>query len=637
MLRKAIAINTQSDKTFYNYGLVLKALGKPEEALAAFNKSLALNPGAAESWNNLGTVYNDMRQYREAIASFDKAISLWPGYAEAFYNKGRSHSFVGEPESALAVFRQAAHIKPDMWEAWLEIGNLSVGLGGSAQALAAYDHAIRLKPDSHGAWIGRAAILFPLEHYSEALAACQKALALEPDDRSGKAFLFQVKASICDWSDYTDLARDCVSDVENSRSVIAPFISLSMPASPAQLLRAATNYSKHSYPVDFPAMASSPRSKHQKIKIAYLSNDFRDHATSYLLAGALEHHDHQRFEVIGLSLTSEKDTATGQRVKSAFDVFHNVYAVSDAEIANLIHSLEADIAVDLHGYTHGMRTGIFLRRPAPVQVNYLGFPGTMGAPFMDYIVADKTVIPESDQKFYTEKVAWLPDSYQPNDDKRSFPDLKATRADFGLPPDGFVFCCFNNTFKITPDIFEVWMRLLQQVENSVLWLLEVNATAKANLRKEADARGIAADRLIFAPRVSSADHLARHKLADVFLDTLYYNAHTTASDALWTGLPVITREGQTFASRVASSLLRAVGLPELVTTSLEDYEALALKLARDPALLASIKTKLTTNRLTAPLFDTKRYTRHLEAAYITMYERALRGEKPESFVVAPLP
>lgn len=636
LLRKAIAINAQSDKTFYNYGLALKALGKPREALEAFNKSLAINPREPEGWNNLGAVHNDLGQYREAIASFDKAIALWPGYADAFYNKGRSLRSLGETKAALEVFHHAASIKPGMWEAWLEIGNLSFGHGDMAQTLTAYEHVIRLKPDNSRAWMGKAAILLPLEHFSESLAACQKVLALDPDNASAKAFLFQLRASICDWSDYTEHARNCVSDIGGTKSVVAPFTSLILPASPAQLLSVATNYSKQSCPRDFPILSDGPRPRHRKIRVAYLSNDFRDHATSHLLAGTLEHHDHERFEVIGLSLYPEQQTTTGQRIKTAFDIFQNVFAASDAEIAARIHDLETDIAIDLHGYTHGVRTGIFLRRPAPIQVNYLGYPGTMGAPFMDYIIADKTVIPESDQQFYSEKVVWLPDSYQPNDDKRSVPDLKATRSDFGLPSSGFVFCSFNNAFKITPDVFDVWMRLLHGVEGSVLWLIEVNTTANTNLRKEAEARGIAADRLVFAPRVGSADHLARHKLADLFLDTLYYNAHTTASDALWADLPVITREGQTFASRVASSLLRAVGLPELITTTLEDYEALALKLAREPALLASIKAKLAANRRTAPLFNTARYTRHLEAAYITMYERAQRGEKPESFAVEPL-
>lgn len=637
LLRKAVAINSQSDKTFYNYGLVLKALGKPQEALEAFNQSLAINPREAEAWNNLGTIHNDLTQYSDAVACFDKATSLLPRYAEAFFNKGRSLCFLGEPEAAFAAFLQTTQLKPDMWQAWYEIATLFSVRNNFGQALIAFENVNRLKPDNHEAWLGTAVTLAALNRESDSFDACRKALALKPDYAAAKAHILRLKSTICEWDDYVELTHQFVGDIKNFQCGIPPFLYLTLPSSPVQQLVGAKSFFESAFPIAFPPVADGIRARNRKIRIAYLSADFREHPTSYLLAGALESHDRQQFEVTGLALVADSQSVTGQRIRAACDNFRDISVVTDTEAAALIHKLQIDLIMDLGGYTQGMRTGIFLRRPAPIQVNYLGFPGTMGAPFMDYIIADKTVIPESAQEFYSEKIAWLANSYQPNDHKRPLPDLKATRTDFSLPSSGVIFCCFNNAFKITPDVFDVWMRLLHEVEGSVLWLLEANSSVKSNLRKEAEARGIAADRLIFAPRVSPSDHLARHRLADLFLDTLYYNAHTTASDALWAGLPVITREGQTFASRVASSLLRAVGLPELVTTSLDDYEALALKLARDPALLASIKARLAANRLTTPLFDTKRYTRHLEAAYITMYERALRGEKPESFAVEPLP
>jgi predicted O-linked N-acetylglucosamine transferase (SPINDLY family) len=295
--------------------------------------------------------------------------------------------------------------------------------------------------------------------------------------------------------------------------------------------------------------------------------------------------------------------------------------MSDNEVAKLLHDLQVDIAVDLKGYTAGYRFGIFACRPAPIQVNYLGYPGTMGTQFMDYIIADKVVAPFEHQPFFTEKIVHLPDCYQVNDSKRQIADGTLTRQAVGLPEHGFVFFCFNNIYKITPRVFDCWMRILRRVENSVLWLLDDNATARGNLRKEAIARGIDAERLIFAKRIPLAEHLARQQLADLFLDTLPYNAHTTASDALWTGLPVLTCLGQTFAGRVCASLLNTIGLPELITTTLEAYENMAIDLATDRQKLAAITSRLACNRLTTPLFDTKLFTKNIEAAYTEMYER----------------
>jgi predicted O-linked N-acetylglucosamine transferase (SPINDLY family) len=348
-----------------------------------------------------------------------------------------------------------------------------------------------------------------------------------------------------------------------------------------------------------------------------------------------EHHDRSRFEVSAISFGPDDRSAMRTRLLKAFDRFVDVQAKSANEIANLVRAMEIDIAVDLNGYTQRSRTGIVALRPAPLQVNYLGYPGTMGAPYIDYIVADKTLIPSDHQRCYAEKIVYLPHSYQANDSKRCISDLQVTRAEAGLPERGLVFCSFNNSYKITPDVFSIWMRLLQQNDGSVLWLLAGNATAPDNLRAESSKRGVSPERLVFAPKMSIEDHLARHRLADLFLDTLPYNSHTTASDALWAGVPVVTCLGATFAGRVAASLLTAAGLSELVTQSLEDYEVLVLRLAREPSLLASIKSKLASNRDTCPLFDTPGFTRHIEAAYSKMWQRHLRGELPAAFVIEP--
>jgi predicted O-linked N-acetylglucosamine transferase (SPINDLY family) len=370
--------------------------------------------------------------------------------------------------------------------------------------------------------------------------------------------------------------------------------------------------------------------------VAYLSADFHEHATAYLMAELFERHDRSRFEVTGVSWGPDIPSALRSRLIAGFERFVDVRGRNDREVARWLRAQEIDIAVDLKGYTHKTRMGIFAQRPAPVQATYLGFPGTLGAEYMDYVVADEVVIPGGEREHYAERVVYLPGSYQVNDGKRAIAERTPTRGELGLPERGFVFCSFNNNYKITPGMFDVWMRLLKGVEGSVLWLLEGNAAAPGNLRREAQARGVAGERLVFARRAPLAEHLARQRVADVFLDTLPCNAHTTASDALWAGLPVLTCLGGTFAGRVAGSLLRAVGLPELVTESAGEYEAKALALAREPEVLAAVRAKLAANRGTSALFDAGRFARHLEAAYVTMWERAERGEPPQGFTVAPI-
>jgi protein O-GlcNAc transferase len=375
---------------------------------------------------------------------------------------------------------------------------------------------------------------------------------------------------------------------------------------------------------------------HDRIRIAYLSSDLREHAVAHPTAGLFEHHDKSRFETTAISFEAEWDSPTGRRVKAAFDRFIDAPTQSDEEIAGLIRQLEVDIVVDLNGFTRNSRLGVFARRPAPIQVNYLGYAGTMGADFYDYIIADETVLPKEHTEFYSEKVVWLPGSFMANDDKRAIAERVPSRAELQLPENGFVFCSFNQSYKIEPTVFDVWMRLLTAVDGSVLWLKDNDPVATANLRREAERRGVASERLVFAPSLPDVDdHLSRQRQADLFVDTLHYNAHTTAADALWAGLPVVTCLGGAFAGRVASSLLRAVGLPELVTQSLADYEALALSLAREPERLAATKTKLAENRGRQPLFDTARFARNIEHAYTTMWQRAQRREPPEGFAVDP--
>jgi predicted O-linked N-acetylglucosamine transferase (SPINDLY family) len=412
---------------------------------------------------------------------------------------------------------------------------------------------------------------------------------------------------------------------------------LNMADSAAARLQCAVTFNRDKYPAASEPLWRGERYAHDRIRVAYLSADFRQHPMAYSMAGVFDAHDRSRFKTIAISFGPDSQDPVRRRLETAFDCFRDVRTMVDRDIARLLRELEVDIAVDLMGYTNNSRPGVLAFRPAPVQVNYIGFAGTLGAEYIDYLIADRFVVPEVAQASYAEQVVYLPDTYWPTDDRVEVGEPGLGRAESGLPEDGFVFCCFNQNYKIAPPVFEVWMNLLRQVDGSVLWLVRDNADAERNLRQQAEDRGIVPQRLVFAPRVSIEEYLARFRLADLFLDTLPFNAHTTAADALWAGLPLVTCPGSSFAARVAGSLLTAVGLPELITTSLPEYEALALSLAREPERLTGIRAKLVRNRGTFPLFDTNRFTRHIESAYRTMWERYQQGEPPAGFAVAPLP
>jgi protein O-GlcNAc transferase len=665
-VRLALKRSATSDATFYNYGIILKALKRPVEALERFSQALAINAAAAETWNNRGATLNDLERYREALADFDKAISLNPNSADALCNKGKSlgelkvydqslaaydraltlqpnlaQAWVGrgnvlvelrQYDIAVAAFDRALTLKPDLADAWLGRGNVLAQLGQFQDALAAYDRALTLKPDLAEIWIGRGDVFSELGRYGDAFAAYDRAFTVNPDLKYVESNRLHAKMMICDWTNLkAEMSRLLLATRNGAPALLLPILSI--PSSPADQLACAQRHVADQYPPSHPALWNGETYSHDRIRVAYLSADLHDHATAYLVAGLFEQHDRSRFEVTAISFGPEQDSSMRRRIKSSCEHFVEVRSHSDRQIAELVREREIEIAVDLKGFTLHNRTTIFAKRPAPIAVNYLGYPGTMGAGYYDYILADRVVIPPDQQEFYSEKVVYLPDSYQVNDAKRPRPGAAPARAQAGLPEQGLIFCSFNNNYKISPEMFDVWMRLLRNVEGSVLWLFEGNADAADNLRREAAKRGVSAERLVFAPRVSLEQHLARHRLADLFLDTLPYNAHTTGSDALWMGVPVLTCLGSTFAGRVAASLLAAVGLPELIATSLEQYESLALDMAHDPDRLAALKAKLMRNRETCPLFDTRRFTRNIEAAYAIMRERSQRNEAPMSFAV----
>jgi predicted O-linked N-acetylglucosamine transferase (SPINDLY family) len=625
---KAAALKPNLAAAWLGRGNVARSLKRYDEALASYDKALALFPNLAGAWLGRGNAFYRLKRYDDAAASYDKALTLEPHLANAWLGRGNVFEAAKRYDHAIAAFDQALALDPDLASAWLGRGNVFHGQKRDDQAIASYEKALDLEPNLAEAWLGRGSVFVELRRYQEAVASLGKALALEPDLNGAEGARLHYKMHLCDWTDLSAERQHLVSSVKKGKANASPFSLIATSTSGDDQLRCAKVWVSKEYPASPKPIWNGEIYKHDRIRVAYISADFYLHAIAILIAGMLECHDRTRFETTGISIGPSDDSELRNRLKNGFECFLDGSLLSDDEIAHQIKQKQIDILVDLTGFTQHARTGIFARRPAPIQINYLGFPATMGADFIDYIVADRTVVPESHQQHFSEKVVYLPNSYQANDAKRAISEKSFSREEMGLKDDSFVFCCFNNSFKILPETFDCWGRILKQVDGSVLWLLESSATVAENLRKEARHRGLGPERLVFAPRVSPPDHLARHRCADLFLDTLPYNAHTTASDALWAGLPVLTQIGETFAGRVAASLLTAIGLPELITSTSKAYENLAIELAKSPEKLAALKRKLAENRLTTPLFNTQSFTREIESAYAAIYERYQKGLSP---------
>jgi predicted O-linked N-acetylglucosamine transferase (SPINDLY family) len=625
----------QDFEALHSRALAEAQQGHAQAAFELFSRALAVDPRNAAAYSNRGNTLLDLKRFDEALASFDQALAIQPDFADALNNRGNALQALQRHAEAVDSYDRALAIRPGNAQALTHLGNVLQGLRRHEEALASYARALAIKPDQAEALTSRGNLLVDLKRFDDALTSYARALSVRPDYPHLLGNWVHTKMKVCDWSGLAAAFDHLAAGIAAGRPVASPFAILGTPL-PSSLQR---KCAEMLIAAKFPAVTSPGdtgfAARHDRIRLGYFSADFYSHATAYLMAGLFEAHDRSRFELVAFSSGPPASDPMRARLEAAFDRFIDVRETSDADIALLARSLEIDIAVDLKGFTQDGRTEIFARRAAPLQVSYLGYPGTMGADYIDYLIADRTLIPAEHVGDYAEKIAYLPHTYQSNDSRRAIADQQFTRQAAGLPEQGFVFCCFNNNWKITPAVFDIWMRLLQQVAGSVLWLFEDNPTAGRNLRAEAQKRGIAPERLVFAPRMNLPEHLARHRLADLFLDTLPYNAHTTASDALWAGLPVLTRLGETFAGRVAASLLKAVGLPELVTDSPEAYEALALELATDQQKLAALRQRLAANRLTQPLFDTALFARHIEAAYTAMWERHQAGLRPEHIVVPP--
>lgn len=605
--------------------------------LSQLQQAIKLNPQDPALHYELGNLYLQSDQTNEAVTCYSAALKLSPNHPQILLQLGNTYSALGLFAEAVSYFQKATRADPTNAAAHFNLGNALRELGKTGQAAASYYVALELAPSDADIHNNLGNVLRDLGQLDEAIACYKAALRLNPALHHAKVHLVHQKQHICDWQGLDEDVQEIqkwVLDVPQAQ--ISPFAFLAMPNTTAtEQQKCAQNWLKNRYSKlinNKNIIFTYPNRSKKKLKIGYLSSDFRLHPLAFLITELIELHDRSQFEIYAYSYAIDDKTPERKRLEKAFDHFIDIRPLSLTAAAQRINADEIDILVDLTGFTQTSRSGIAALRPAPIDVNWLGFPGTMGdlngTPLFDYILSDAFITPPEQAAYYSEKLALLPDCYQPNDRKRPI-GKTLSRKDCGLPENAFVFCCFNQTFKILPSMFDIWMRLLKAKSNSVLWLLECNPWAKENLCREARLRDIDASRLIFAPRVSIADHLARHTLSDLFLDTLPYNAHTTCSDALWMGLPVITCVGDSFASRVAGSLLKAANLPELITYSLEEYELGALQLANNPNELAAIRHKLAQNKEALPLFDTRRFAQHLEQTYQIMRQTHLTGQPPQ--------
>jgi len=661
LLAIAARLRPQVPEAHYVHGCAFQSLQRYEDALKSFARALSLKPDYVEARNNRGVCLLALKRYEEALSCFDRVLAASPAASLAESNRAAALAGLGRYEDALEASERAIRANPNVAFAWYTKGATLTSLERFKDALPAFDKAIALNPNSADAisyrgivlamldrrqdaveafnvglqlspgnvdlLYNRATSLLTLKRFSDAMPDCEAVLRIDPDYKYTRGNLIRCRLELCDWRDLAAEKARVQQDLRAGKPALWPLYNALISDEEGDQLQCSRTWTDRDCPTSPTPIWRGERYDHDKIRVAYVSADFRRHPVASVMAGVFEQHDKARFEVSAISLGDTRDTVS-ERLERAFTRFVSVHGREDSEVARLMRELEIDIAVDLMGYTEGSRTRIFALRPAPIQVAHLGFPGTMGASYIDYIIADPVLVPPDRRAYYAEKLVHLPDCYMPGDDKRAIAQAPS-RADARLPESGFVFCSFNIIAKIVPPMFDVWMRLLKAVEGSVLWLSAANEIAHDNLRREAHSRGVDGGRLIFAPHVAGGDrHLARLSLADLFLDTLPYNAHAGGSDALWAGVPIVTCKGTSFAGRVGASLMNAIGLPELITDSLDAYEALAIKLARESDMLASVKAKLARNRTERPLFNTQRFTRNIEAAYLAIWERHQRGDPP---------
>jgi protein O-GlcNAc transferase len=630
------AVEHDPDNPIYhaNLGNVLKDAGQLTDAIAAYRRALALHPGYAEIHNNLGYALQASGMIEEGIGHYRTAITLRPADYRAHYNLGNALFLIGKSEEAIAAFREAATLNPQFANTWDHLGTVLQRLGRHAEAEACFRRWIQIDPGSADAFHALALELQQQGLVAEAFDCYERAVALRPDFLPAVAAALWLAQRLCDWTATAAYSELVLRRSAEQPEAVSPFQLFSLPgASRAHLLAHARSHAATIAPKERMRHDVARFGRPSRMRLGYLSSDFHGHPVAYLTAELFELHERDRFEVFLFSYGPDDGSAMRQRLEAGCDHFIDVSAVSDDAAAQRTYDERIQVLVDLMGYTANARPHIAACRPAPIQVNWLGFPGSMGADWIDYLIADPCIVPQEHDADYAEKVVRLPHCYQPNDRKRPSGVAGLSRNACGLSETDFVFCSFNQSYKIEPKLFAIWMRLLSGMPDSVLWLLDDVRETKANLRKEAERHGISPERLVFAPVRPLEEHLARYGLADLVLDTFPYTSHTTGSDALWAGCPMLTMKGETFASRVAASLLLNVGLGQLIASSFAEYEAQALDLARDRPRLEALRRQLRAQRDTAPLFDSPRFTRGLEAAYERMWAQFAKGNAPQAFTV----
>ena len=631
--KRALKINPRLADAHSNIGNALQEKGDIEGSLKSYQSALKIDADHFGAHGNMAFALQTNGDLEGAIASYRLALKANPNNEELLNNMGIAFAKKGDFDAAIKSYNAALNIKPDYPEVYNNMGLCLADQGQADAAIKSYQRALKIRPDFPEPYKGMASVFEATKDFEAAIENDKQALKFNPNYSAARSQKLSLQAHLCLWADF-DREYDLVASLGLSREPVSCFAMLSLEDSAGRHRLRSELFAKSRFNSQPPAFNPKSIEKNERLRIAYFSADFREHPVASLIVRVLELHDRKNFEVYAYSYGVANNDVMRSRVVNAVDNFTDVHSLGDLDIAKLARKDNIDIAVDLTGYTQNSRSGIFAYRAAPIQINYLGFPGTMGVDFMDYIIADSTLIPDELRQHYSEKVIRLPHTYMATDNTREVAGTLISRAQMGLPENGFVFCVFNNAYKIKSREFTIWMRLLLQVEGSVLWLRRCHQKAEENLRREAEDRGVDSSRLIFAERVSSSEHLVRHKLADLFLDTFIFNAHSSAVDALWAGLPVVTKLGEGFAARVAGSLLTSLGMSELVVTTEEAYEALALDLATKPRRLKGIKQTLTENLLSAPLFDSAQFTKYLESGYRQAHERYIGGQAPADMQVS---
>ncbi len=601
-------------------GTAYVQVGKTNLGIEYLQKSLLIKDDNASAHSNLGNAFKNLNRYEEALASYDKAIEINPNFADAYSNRGVILHEIKRYDEALQSYEIAIQINPNHFFSHGNKGITLKDLNRYEEALASYDKAIEINPNFIEAYNNKGNALKDLKHYEDAFAIYKKVMELKPDYEFIIGRVLHFSMFLCDWKNFHTLSEKIDNGLNKKDRVIEPFSLLGISDNPEHNKIAAEIYVKNKLIKNFEGEPIFKKYEHKKPRIGYFSGDFGNHPVLHLIMDVFKNHDKSKFDIFGLSYGIDKKDKWRNEVKNYFTQFKDIHKISDREVVKIGRDLELDIAIDLSGLTGNPRSGIFSNRVAPLQINYLGYPGTTGADYMDYIIADETIIPKENFKYYSEKVLFLPDCYQPNMKSRDISKKEFKRKDFRLPEKAFIYCSFNNNYKITPDIFEIWMKILNNVHNSVLWILKSNEKATLNLKKEAETKGINPDRIILADHLPNDEHLKRIKLADLFLDTFPYNAHTTASDAVRMGVPIITLKGNSFQSRVGASILNCIAMKELVTNNKKDYQNLAIELGKNSEKFNKLKESLKNSVKTSPLFDSDKFTKNLEELYLKILQ-----------------